>query len=246
MNPVGDGPTQALIAKLERRDTLSAIEKDALNAILAPPQFHAAGSLIIQAGVWPDTSSLLISGLAARISGHRDGARSVTQLSVAGDFLDLHSLVMKQIDHGVLAISDCITAPVPHPRLVEMIESHPHLGRLFWLETAIDGALQREWFHRLGRQTAFQRMAHLFCELHARLGVVGLSDDEGFNLTLTQGDLANCLGLSAVHVNRVLKDLRQAGLIDWRGARVVVLNKPRLCETAEFDPTYLRLHSAPV
>lgn len=246
MTSLGQSPSLGLIAKLERRDRLSADEQSALTALLDPPRLHLAGSEILHPGGWPEASSLLISGLGARVSGLKEGGRSITQLSIAGDFLDLHSLVMKQIDHGVVAVSDCVTAAIPHKRLIQLLDSHPHLGRLLWLETAIDGAIQREWFHRLGRQGALARMAHLFCELQSRLEIVGLADEAGFSLTLTQGDLANCIGLSAVHVNRVLKELRDLHLMDWHGGRVTVLNRSRLEEIAEFDPTYLRLHAAPV
>ncbi|QYC10684.1 Crp/Fnr family transcriptional regulator [Brevundimonas nasdae] len=246
MTGPGQKPAQALIAKLERRDSLSSDERLALTALLDSPRLYLAGSEILHPGIWPETSTLLISGLAARLSGLEAGGRSITQLSIAGDFLDLHSLVMKQIDYGVVAISDCVTAALPHNRLVDLLDDYPHLGRLLWLETAIDGAIQREWFHRLGRQGALPRMAHLFCELQARLEIVGLADETGFSLTLTQNDLANCIGLSAVHVNRVLKELRDRQLVEWRAGRVSLLDKPALEKIAEFNPTYLRLHSAPV
>ncbi|MGH7021428.1 MAG: Crp/Fnr family transcriptional regulator, partial [Brevundimonas sp.] len=113
----GQNPTQGLISKLERRDHLSQAERFILESALDAPVFHPAGSLIVEAGAWPQASSLLVSGLAARVNGLLEGARTVTQLSVTGDFLDLHSLVMKQIDHGVVAISDCITASIVHDRL---------------------------------------------------------------------------------------------------------------------------------
>ncbi|MNS55592.1 Anaerobic regulatory protein [compost metagenome] len=242
----GQNPTQGLISKLERRDRLSQDEREVLEGALDVPVFHPSGSVIVEAGAWPDASSLLVSGLAARVSGLLQGARTVTQLSVAGDFLDLHSLVMKQIDHGVVAVSDCITATIPHGRLRDIAESFPHLGRMLLLEVAVDGAIQREWFHRLGRQDALARMAHLLCELDARLGIVGLSDEKGFSLALTQADFADCLGLTAVHVNRTLKELRRLGLVVWHDGRVVIEDRERLQELAEFDPTYLRLHSAPV
>lgn len=242
----GQNPTQGLISKLERRDRLSQDEREVVECALDVPVFHPSGSVIVEAGKWPESSSFLVSGLAARVSGLRQGARTVTQLSVAGDFLDLDSLVMKQVDHGIVAVSDCITASIPHGRLQDMTARLPHLGRLFLLELAVDGAIQREWFHRLGRQDALARMAHLLCELDARLSVVGLADEKGFGLALTQADFADCLGLTAVHVNRTLKALRRLGLVVWHDGWVVLEDRERLQELAEFDPTYLRLHSAPV
>lgn len=242
----GQNPTQGLVSKLERRDHLSQEERDVVERALDAPVFHASGSVIVEAGAWPKASSLLVSGLAARVSGLLQGARTITQLSVAGDFLDLHSLVMKQIDHGVLAVSDCITASISHDRLMEMTETYPRLGRLFLLEVAVDGAIQREWFHRLGRQDALARMSHLLCELDARLGAVDLSHEKGFDLAMTQADFADCLGLTAVHVNRTLKELRQLELVVWNDGQVTILDRDRLRLVAEFDPAYLRLHSAAV
>lgn len=210
------------------------------------PRTYVAGSEILRGGERPSESSLLLSGVCARLNGMMDGARSVTQLNLPGDFLDLHGLLTKQIDHGVVAISDCVTLPVSHADLSGVIDRHPHLARLLWLETTVDAAIQREWFHRLGRQDAFGRMAHLMSELDARLAHVGLGDPGGFDLPLTQSDFADCLGLSTVHVNRVLKELRVSGLLDWHGGRVEVLDREGLHRVAEFDPTYLRQVTAPV
>lgn len=242
----GQNPTQGLIDKLARRDQITAIERQALEGALNPSAFHPAGSMIIEAGVWPDASTLLVSGLAARTSALRQGDRTLTQLSLAGDFLDLHSLVLKQTDHGVIAISDCVTASIPHARLRNIIEGHPHLGRLLWLEMAVDGAIQREWFHRLARQDALRRMAHLLCEIDARLEVVGLADDGLFGLSLTQEQFADCNGLTTVHVNRTLKELRRRRLAMWSDGRVHILDRPGMRRLAEFDDAYLRLFAAEI
>lgn len=242
----GQTPTQGLIAKFERRDSIRPDERAALEQALDAPVLHRAGEMIIQAGARPSDCRLLVSGLAARINGFQSGVRSITQLSIAGDFLDLHSLVMKQVDHGVLALTDCITAALPHQRMTDMIENQPHLGRLFMLELAIDGAIQREWFHRLGRQDALGRMAHLLCEIGARLALVGSGDEGGFSLTMTQEDLSDCLGLSSVHVNRTLAELRNRGLATWRAGRVEIHDRAALVDLAGFDPTYLCPHAAPI
>jgi CRP-like cAMP-binding protein len=240
------GQRQALIAKLERRDRVPDVEKRALGALLDPPHAYAAGAFIVSPGERPQRSTLLLAGVVARQNLMMDGSGSFTQLNIAGDFVDLHSLLMEQMDHGVVAITDCVVATAPHQRIVEMIAAHPHLGRLLWLDTVIDGAIHRQWLHRMARQTALGRMAHLICEMEARCAVVGLADDEGFDLPLSQGQLADCLGLSAVHANRTLMELRRLELVEWRGARVRILDRERLEAVAEFDPTYLRLQSAPV
>jgi CRP-like cAMP-binding protein len=234
------------MAKLSRRDDLSTDERRALDPGLDRLCRHAPGDEIIRSGAWAKTCQLMVAGMAARINGLADGNRTVTQLSIAGDFLDLHGLLMRQMDHGVVAITECVTASIAHAELTEIVEGYPHLARLLWLEIAIDGAIQREWFHRLARQDALGRMAHLFCELDARLEAVGLSDEDGFELPLTQRDLADCLGLSNVHVNRTLQELRRRRLVEWRSGRLRLLDREALVQIAEFDPAYLRLHRSPV
>ena len=242
----GHTPARSLIAKLEKRDRISPAERTALEHAVDAPVLHRAGELILLAGVRPSDCRLLVSGLAARIKAFQSGARSITQLSVAGDFLDLHSLVMKQVDHGVLALTDCITAALPHRLMADLIETQPHLGRLFMLELAIDGAIQREWFHRLGRQDALGRMAHLLCELDVRIAMAGLADQNGFSLTMTQEDFADCLGLSSVHVNRTLAELRGRGLATWRAGWVEIHDHAGLVALASFNPAYLRADAAPI
>lgn len=240
-------PTQALVAKIERRDVLTADERQALTELMEPGQRHGAGAILISPGDRPASSTLLISGFCARFSLLSDGSRSLTQLSVPGDFLDLHSLLMRQMDHGIVALSECLVSRAPHEKIVHVAARHPHLGRLLWLDTVIDGAIHREWLHRMGAQNALGRMAHLICEMETRLSIVGLVDQErGFELPLTQADLADCLGLSAVHVNRTLMELRRLGLVEWRAGRVRLLNRDRLFALAEFDPRYLRLVREPV
>jgi CRP-like cAMP-binding protein len=112
---------------------------------------------------------------------------------------------------------------------------------VFWFATNLDAAIHREWELSLGRRTAISRLAHLLCELQVRLAVVGLAEDTGYALRLTQQDLAECLGLTVVHINRVLRELREQGYVEVRGGRVQLMELAGLREVAEFDPTYLYL-----
>lgn len=123
----------------------------------------------------------------------------------------------------------------------DLIRSFPRLGDLFWRDTLIDAAVFREWVVGLGRREAYGRMAHLLCEMMTKLGAVGLADGKRCELPITQGQLGDALGLSTVHVNRVLQALRGAELITWRGRTLTVLDWGGLKEAGEFDPTYLHL-----
>jgi len=236
----------ALIHKLSRHDALSEAEREALGQVLGPERRVAAGARIVQPGDRPTHSTFLVEGFCARYTLTQAGGRQLTEINVPGDFIDLHSLLMKQMDHGVVALSDCVIAPAQHADLRRLTERHAHLTRLLWLETVIDGAIHRQWLVTMGRQNASSRLAHLICELYLRLESAAHAEGYRFSVPLTQADLGDILGLTDVHVNRVLRDLRQQGLIEWKGAQVAILDWDRLVELAQFDPTYLRLQKDPV
>ena len=235
-----------LVEKLSLRDRISPEEIEALQKALEPPKTVAAGSDIVREHSRPLHSTLLISGFSARYSTLEDGARQITEINVAGDFIDLHSLLMKQMDHGVVALTECVIAEAPHSGLIDITERHPHLTRLLWLDTIIDAAIHRQWLVAMGRRSGLGHLAHLVCELYLRLQAVGQTGDMTFDLPLTQATLGDALGLSTIHVSRLISELRGEGVINWSGGRIDILDWRRLAEIAEFDPTYLRLQSDPV
>jgi CRP-like cAMP-binding protein len=238
--------TNALIEKLTRRDVVSATEIAALAEVLDPPRKVDAHVDIVLEHAYTDHSILLLSGFTARYSTLSDGRRQITEINVAGDFVDLHSLLMKQMDHGVVTLTPCIIAHAPHSRLRKLTEDHGHLTRLLWLDTIIDAAIHRQWLVAMGRRSGLGHLAHLVCELFTRLSAVGLNEGQTFHMPLTQTVLSDALGLSTVHVNRLIAELRREGLVRWTNPEIEILDWPRLAQLAEFDPTYLRLHSQPV
>lgn len=239
-------PAHTLIAKLRRRDTISAGEAAELVRILDPPRSVKSGTQLVRAGERPHQSTLLLSGYMGRLVTGAAGERMFTQLHLSGDFLDLHSFLMKQMDHGVVALTDCVVSSASHADLRRLTEKEPHLARLLWLETIIDAAIHRQWLFSLGRQEAVARAAHLVCELAVRSEAAGIGSAAAFEMPLTQAVLADVMGVTAVHANRSLMALRKAGLIDKAGADLTILDWPGLAALAEFDPSYLRLHREPV
>lgn len=235
-----------LVDKLSLRDSVSPEEIAVLETILETPYTVPAGADIVREHTRPQHSTLLISGFSARYTTLEDGGRQITEINVAGDFIDLHSLLMKQMDHGVVALTDCVAAQAPYARLIEVTERHPHLTRLLWLDTIIDAAIHRQWLVAMGRRSGLGHLAHLVCELYLRLQAAGQADDLTFELPLTQTMLGDALGLSTVHVSRLISELRSEGVIAWSGGRIQILDWRRLTEIAEFGPTYLRLQSEPV
>ncbi len=245
MNGRNAAPTEAMLLKIEQRDVLSPEERSALESLVTEVRVYEPGQDIVSDGERPAVSSLLIDGFAARYKILRGGERQITELHVKGDFVDIHNFLLKIMDHGVTCITRCQVAPVPHDRLAKLTTDYPHVSRLLWLMTLIDGAIHREWLVAMGRRPALAQTAHLLCELYLRLKTVNAAENLTFTFPVTQAELGDVLGLSAVHVNRVLQELRSMNLITWRGPTVTIHDWEALTEAAEFDPRYLHLLREP-
>lgn len=230
---------------LRARAVISPAEKADIRGSVGSVRRIARKTPLVRAYQPLSSSAILTSGLAARVKYTRDGRKQITEVHVPGDFVDLHSFVLKYLDHDVTALSDCVFAMVPHSTLRQLTERSNHLARIYWFTTLVDAAISREWELSFGRRGAVERMAHLFCELHVRLAVVGLVQDDAFDLPLTQSDLSECLGLSIVHVNRTLMQLRSDGLIEFAAGRLQIHNVERLREKAGFEQGYLYLDGKP-
>jgi len=233
------------LMKLRARDDVSADEEMAIRAAISEIRNYPADITAIRAGDELDECILLVEGLMCRSKDLRDGERQITELHIAGDFVDLHSFTLKRLDHDVSTLTSCRVAVVPHENVQRITEEHPHLTRLYWFLTNMDAAVQREWALSLGRRSAISRMANLFCELDVRLGVIGLSSDGSYQLDLTQNELGEVLGLTTVHVNRTLMRLRSQGLLEFRDGRVRIERPEALREIAQFDAAYLYLEKRP-
>jgi CRP-like cAMP-binding protein len=236
---------EAHLKKLRARSDISADEERTIRGLVSEVIEIPADRIAIRHGVELNQSMLLLSGWLARAKDLPSGERQVAELHVAGDFADLHSFTMKMLDHDVITLTNCRMAVVPHERLKQVTERSPHLTRIYWLMTNIDAAIQREWSLSLGRRTAIARMAHLFCEMNVRLAVVGQAIDNSYELPLTQIELGECLGLTSVHVNRTLQELRRRGLVELENRRMNIVDLDALKRVADFDERYLYLGKLP-
>jgi CRP-like cAMP-binding protein len=230
---------------LQHRDVLTPLEVEQIDALPMRTVAFAPGQDIVMQGTRPSESCLILRGFAGRSQTLREGQRQITALHVSGDFVDLHGYLLKVMDHSVVAIGPCEVGFVSHRHIRAITETTHHLTRMFWLSTVIDGAIQRTWITCLGRRSAEQHMAHLFCELYIRLEAAGVATGQAFDFPMTQAQLGDVLGLSVVHVNRKLQELRAANLLTWQGGRIAILDMKGLAELAEFDPTYLSLNREP-
>lgn len=233
------------LMKLRARDEISADEEQAIRSMFTETREHPADTVIVRAGEPLNISTLLLDGIIARTHQLREGGRQISELHVAGDFADIHAFTLKRLDHDLVTMTQCKIAIAPHDRILQITQTFPHLARIYWFATNMDAAIHRVWSVSLGRRRAPSRMAHLFCELNIRLGLVGLATNNIFDFPLTQDELADCLGLTAVHVNRTLKELRERELIEFRSGRVAIRDLPGLVDLAEFDPSYLYLERQP-
>ena len=236
---------ESLYLQLGNHDDVSESERALLASTISGEKNFAKGLDLVKMGDRPTYSTLLVEGLAARYKVMENGGRQFTALQVAGDFVDLHAFLLKKMDHGIVALSPCRVALSDHTALKSITETAPHLTRLLWLDTLVDGAIHREWIVAMGRRSRASHLAHLICELFIRLQVVKRTDGMSFLLPLSQSEMADVLGLSVVHMNRVLQALRKSGVVSWTNHTVTILDWDRLAGVAEFDPTYLSLASEP-
>src|SRR3954452_11100804 len=235
----------ALLLKLRARDVVDEAEEKVLRDSIARTGELAAGRPLVRPHVTLSESILLFEGLACRYKDLAGGERQIMELHVPGDFVDLHGFLLKELDHTVGTLTRVRYAAVPHDALRRITETQPHLARILWFSTLIDAAIHREQIVSVGRRTALSRIAHLLCELNVRLRIVGLADEGGYKLPLIQADVADATGLTSVHVNRMLRKLRNDDLLTFRNGRVTIHDWDGLQRVAEFDPTYLHLERRP-
>lgn len=227
------------IKKVRARHSLSVAEEVALRGMRQIGRTFQRNEVMVRAGEDLVNSMLLLSGFTFRTKFDADGSRQILEINLTGDFVDLHGFILQRLEHDIFAASRCEIAMVPHSELKPVTEEFPRLARLLWFQTLIDAAIHREWMLVLGKKRGRSRVAHLFCEVHARLELVGMSEDNGYSLPFSQEELADITGMTPVHLNRCLKDLRDARLVTYRNGRVDFHDLPGLIYEAQFDVGYL-------
>lgn len=234
-----------LIRKLESISPLDDDDRTALSAIPLRTRTIEAGVDIIPQGAVPTECCFVVEGLVCRYAVTGAGTRQIVSFHIPGDLPDRDSLHLAELDHSVGSLSPARVAFIPHAPLTELLLRRPNIAVAFWRDGVVDAAIFRQWLTSLGRRSARQRIAHVLCEMYARMDALSLADRDHFSFPVTQPQLADALGLSAVHVNRTLQELRQAGLLAWKGSVVNLIDLAALREISEFDPSYLRLRSMP-
>ena len=236
--------TRLLIAKLEQFGRLAAEDLAMIRTFVPRTVVTASDTDVVRVGDHLTHCSLLLDGFLCRYKTLEDGRRQITSFHVPGDIPDLTSMLVERVDYAVSSLTPVKLAVVPRSTLLGWMERSPRLAHLFWKVALLDAAIHREWVVSLGRRSAYERIAHLLCELVTRLNAGGFVKGRTCDLPITQSELADATGLSAVHVNRTLQQLRSEKLIELRGGTLVVSDWEGLTEAAEFDPDYLQLSAA--
>ncbi|MDB5414524.1 MAG: crp [Rubritepida sp.] len=187
----------------------------------------------------PDGLHVVLEGWACHYKVLPNGRRQITALCLPGDFCMDRASVLRQVCHSVGTLTAVTFAQLSLSAVDELSANYPRISTALAWQSEVQAAVQREWVVNLGQRGATERMAHLLCEIHMRLWMVDLAEHGSCEMPLTQADLAETMGLSAVHVNRVLQELRSAGLIVLRGRTLTIPNLDALREIAMFDPGYL-------
>lgn len=234
-NPVAN----AILQKFEKALVATTSLRSGLESLKYDVRRVTAGSILVREGSFPQSTMLVLEGCIFRHKITGDGRRQIFSFQIAGDFADLQSLLLKQMDHSVSALNTALIATVPHEALRELIDRLPAVAHFLLRQALVEAALFREWIANTGRRPAVSRIAHLLCELVSRAEVVGLAIDKTYFLDLTQAHFADATGLSLVQVNRSIKALREDSVIELTKGKLKIMKWQTLTEIGDFDPTYL-------
>ena len=232
--------TNPLTRKLEAFAPLSADDRRLLDDVVRTAREVGPREDLIREGDNPRDVQLVLEGFACRYKLLANGQRQITAYLIPGDFCDLHVFILKAMDHSIATLSPCRIAPIPRQRVLELTE-RPAIARALWWASLVDEAVLREWLLNVGARPADERIAHLLCELLVRLRTVGMSSGGAYELPLTQTDIADTVGVTHIHVNRMLQRLRAAGSITLKGNHLLIHDVDGLMAFCGFDPSYLHL-----
>jgi CRP-like cAMP-binding protein len=232
---------------LKRLRLTSGITREDEQAILRLPitsRRMDGGQTIVATGDRPSVCCLVIDGFVIRSKIVGEGSRQILAFHQPGDIPDLQSLYLHVLDHEVVTLGDCVLGFIPHDPLRALIRNNPRVTEALWRDTLIDAALFREWICNVGARDATSRLAHLIVEIYERLAAIERVNNMSFRFPATQIVLAEAIGTSTVHLNRVLQELRTKGLLEVERGEITIFNLEGLRQIADFDPLYLHLDPA--
>ncbi len=240
---MADLEMERVIRRLGRRVALNESDVAAVLALPFTRRVYDPASYLVREGETPVNCSVLLSGFAYRHKVTGDGSRQILSLHMPGEFLDLQNSLLAIADHNVQALTRCEAAIIPTSALRALADVHPRVARAMWIDTLIDAAVFREWMVNVGQRDATSRIAHLLCEFSLRLHAAGLAEERVYELPMTQEQIADSVGLTPVHVNRVLQTLGRTGLIARDKRAVTIVDWPALRDVGDFNSRYLHFEA---
>ncbi|WP_225883153.1 Crp/Fnr family transcriptional regulator [Sphingomonas aliaeris] len=230
-----------LVRKLEKHVALEEKDRRLILDLPHVIQPFRTFDYIIREGETPGACPVLISGFAFRQKLVESGGRQIISIQIPGDALDLQQLFLDYADHNVQALTDASIAMVPRLALRELAMQRPRIAHAFAVNNQVDASITREWLLNVGRRDARTRIAHLLCEVAVRLERQELVGDYGYELPMSQEQIGDATGLTSVHVNRMLRELENDGLITRNSRTIRFPNWPVLKQVADFNPLYLHV-----
>ncbi|MEK9284183.1 MULTISPECIES: Crp/Fnr family transcriptional regulator [unclassified Bradyrhizobium] len=235
--------TEPAIRRLNALRPLSAEASAALErAMLEGMQRAGSGEDLISEGDPIDSVRIVLSGWLCRYKTLEDGRRQIVNFIFPGESCDAHAFLLSLMDHSIATMTPVVYSEIKRARFESLLANDRSLTEAFWCETLVSNAIQREWAINLGRRVALERVAHLFCEIFERLRPVGMVDGNSCVMPVTQMDLADATGLSVVHLNRTLQELRASGLIVLRERTLTISDLGALKDAALYSPSYLQAY----
>jgi CRP-like cAMP-binding protein len=234
-------PRHPLLTKLERVLTLTEAERDALGAVPFQQVDVPADHDIVHEGERPTRCFLILEGVTCTSQMVEGGRRQIDGFHIPEDMPDLHGLHLEVMDCDMWAVTNCRLAFIEHAAMQRLCAEQPRIAGALWRCTVVDAAIYRQWVTNLGQRPAINRLAHLFCEMMLRMDAIGRAQNGSCALPITQADLSDASGMSVVHVNRTLQELREMGLITFGRGRLTIHDWDGLALLADFRPEYLHL-----
>jgi len=233
---------EPMVQKLAYRVELDALDREAILALPFQHKVIERSEFIVRERELATHSCLMLSGYSIRSKLTGDGGRQIVAIQMKGEMVDLQNSLLRTADHSVQALTACKVAYIPRQEILRLAAERPTVARAMWIDTLVDASVFREWIMNVGRRDARTRIAHLLCEFSLRLKLAGLGRENGYELPMTQEQLADATGLTPVHVNRSMKTLDAEGLIHRLNPRVIHIGDWRkLAEAGDFDSNYLHL-----
>jgi CRP-like cAMP-binding protein len=232
---------QLFVKRLASRSILTEEEESAILGLKGQVKHASAHVDFVRQGEQVDHSCLVVEGLVGRFGQNRNGARQITCFHIPGDMADLPSVVCPKSGWGLAALTSTTILRIPHADLRRVAARHPGVAEAFWRDCVADGSIFSEWVVNVGRRDAAARLSHLFCEMALRCERAGQGDRHSFLLPATQADLGDATGLTSVHVNRTLKELRARSVVTARSGRVTIHDWDQLVSAGDFDEGFMLL-----